>query len=372
MKTSISAKLALYIASGSAALLWTGVAHAECPTPEKRLAEILNISKTPDILVLAHRGYWGKYAGRPWLPENSLGSVEVANSSCMDGIELDVKMTKDGVPILMHDYNLGRTTTIYRILGEPKFDPATGRGSNPRVNEIYANGITALKLLTPDRQTISGFDVPRVAHVLDAWKVRGMKTPLIFDIKTADAVRAVDVLVQSRGIGGAKTMAAKVNATLYPDPAGFYADARHLGVIPIFQTNMLGNISVADSLSKWMRVAQTIEINVKQRNGLLSFQKQQALHAGKRVGIFHALPDSPVAGAFYKNTGNCCYKLSDIFYHHRVHGQPAGSDTEDHRGSLNFIVGEGFGLITTDDPKETVRILAKARKREHHYRDYPF
>lgn len=350
--------------------LWSGVAYAACPTPEQRLAEIVNIAKTSDVLVLAHRGYWGHYAGLPSMPENSLGSVEAADMNCMDGIELDVKMTRDGVPVLMHDFNLGRTTTIYHLLNQSKFDPMTGQGANPRVSDVPATMIDQLKLLTPDRRSDSGFSVPRVSQVLDLWKSRAMRAPLVFDTKTADAIRALDALVHSKNVGGANTMAVKVNATLYPDPAGFYHDAKNLNVIPVYQTNMLGNISVADSLAKWMGAVQTIEINVKQKDGLLYFQKRQAIHAGKRIGVFHALPDGPIQGQFYKNTGDCCYKLSDIFYHHHVMGQPAGQDTDDKRGDLNFLVPEGFGLITSDDPKGAVRFLAHAGKRQHHYQDY--
>lgn len=56
--------------------------------------------------VLAHRGLWGKYAGIADLPENSRGALQAANDQCMDGVELDVKLTSDGVPVLLHDYNL--------------------------------------------------------------------------------------------------------------------------------------------------------------------------------------------------------------------------------------------------------------------------
>lgn len=372
-RTAIWARRSTVITASLFAILSSHSAWAGCTGAEQRLAEILNVAKTPDTLVLAHRGYWGNHAGTPSLPENSLGSIDTANSSCMDGIELDVKMSRDGVPILMHDFNLGRTTTIYKIVGGQKFDPMTGRGVNPRVADVDMQVIDRLVLLTSDRRQESGFVVPRITQVLDAWRTRGMKTPLIFDIKTADAVRAVDARVRDAGVGGFNAMAVKVNATLYPDPAGFFRDAKSLNPIPVYTTNMLGSISVADSLEKWMRTVQTIEINVKQNNGLLSFQKQQALNAGKRVAVFNTIPDGPdgpVAGKFYQNTGACCYKLSDLFYVRRVMGMPAGRDTEDHREELPFLIQQGFGLITTDDPRGTVRFLARAGKRRVHLQDY--
>ena len=57
-----------------------------------------------NVLVAAHRGLWKVTA------ENSLESIEAAIEAGIDIVELDVKRTRDGVLILMHDKTLGRTT----------------------------------------------------------------------------------------------------------------------------------------------------------------------------------------------------------------------------------------------------------------------
>ncbi len=54
--------------------------------------------------VIAHRG------ASLEAPENTLSAVQAALDMHVDGVEFDVKMTRDGVPILMHDDTLGRTT----------------------------------------------------------------------------------------------------------------------------------------------------------------------------------------------------------------------------------------------------------------------
>ena len=59
-------------------------------------------SKT--VLVAAHRAAHGEY------PENSLPAIERAIELGVDIVELDVKVTKDGIPILMHDGTIDRTT----------------------------------------------------------------------------------------------------------------------------------------------------------------------------------------------------------------------------------------------------------------------
>lgn len=60
----------------------------------------------PDrILVAAHR------AEHPAFPENSLAAMKEAIRHGVDIIEVDVRETKDGVLIIMHDKTLDRTTT---------------------------------------------------------------------------------------------------------------------------------------------------------------------------------------------------------------------------------------------------------------------
>ncbi|MBM7552378.1 glycerophosphoryl diester phosphodiesterase [Thalassobacillus pellis] len=55
-------------------------------------------------LIYAHRGA-SKLA-----PENTMPAFELAYHAGADGIETDVQLTKDRVPILIHDENLRRTT----------------------------------------------------------------------------------------------------------------------------------------------------------------------------------------------------------------------------------------------------------------------
>ncbi len=59
----------------------------------------------PPILI-AHRGYAKKF------PENTLIAVEAALGAGACCIEFDVQFTKDGVPVLLHDASLKRTTGV--------------------------------------------------------------------------------------------------------------------------------------------------------------------------------------------------------------------------------------------------------------------
>lgn len=57
------------------------------------------------VLVAAHRAVHHVY------PENSLQAIQESIKLGVDIVEIDVKVSHDGVPFLMHDHTLDRTTT---------------------------------------------------------------------------------------------------------------------------------------------------------------------------------------------------------------------------------------------------------------------
>ena len=79
------------------------VAHAQSGAVAIR--RTLLDSGSPTVLVAAHRAVHHVY------PENSLQAIEHSIKLGVDIIEIDVKVSKDGVPFLMHDRTMDRTTT---------------------------------------------------------------------------------------------------------------------------------------------------------------------------------------------------------------------------------------------------------------------
>jgi glycerophosphoryl diester phosphodiesterase len=63
-------------------------------------------------VILAHRGASGG------APENTLAAFELAREQGADGIELDVKLSADGVPVVFHDPLLDRTTNGHGTLAD--------------------------------------------------------------------------------------------------------------------------------------------------------------------------------------------------------------------------------------------------------------
>jgi len=55
-------------------------------------------------LIIAHRGV------KAYAPENTMASFQLAVESKADGVEFDIKLTKDGEIIIIHDLTVDRTT----------------------------------------------------------------------------------------------------------------------------------------------------------------------------------------------------------------------------------------------------------------------
>jgi glycerophosphoryl diester phosphodiesterase len=115
----------------------------------------------PRTLRLAHRGDW-RHA-----PENSLAAMEAAMAiPACDGLELDVRRSSDGVPILLHD------ETLERVQGRPE-----------RADALTADALEAL-------------GIPTLADVLLSI---GRRAFLDVELKGEHDRTVVEVLASGRG-----------------------------------------------------------------------------------------------------------------------------------------------------------------------------
>jgi glycerophosphoryl diester phosphodiesterase len=74
-------------------------------------SELLQLERP---VVIAHRGY------NQFAPENTLPSFKLAKSAGADLVELDYHHTLDGVPVVIHDAELDRTTDAVALWGGSK------------------------------------------------------------------------------------------------------------------------------------------------------------------------------------------------------------------------------------------------------------
>lgn len=91
---------------------------------------------------------WAHRGASAHAPENTLPAFELAHQLGADGIELDVQLTKDGVPVIIHDETVDRvsdgtgwvkdyTFEEIRKLNVNKRFPAYGRVGIPTLAEVY-------------------------------------------------------------------------------------------------------------------------------------------------------------------------------------------------------------------------------------------
>ncbi|MCY1103513.1 glycerophosphodiester phosphodiesterase family protein [Shouchella clausii] len=85
-----------------------GVQGIETPIPEKAVAALqayqLENSTNQQPLLIAHRGVCSL------APENTMPAIELAAELGIEAVEIDIMMSKDGIPVVIHDYTVDRTT----------------------------------------------------------------------------------------------------------------------------------------------------------------------------------------------------------------------------------------------------------------------
>ena len=115
---------------------------------EKILAEI-NDPNSDYVVVISHRGDWRNY------PENSIPAIESIIRMGVDMMELDVKMTKDSVLVLMHDKTIDRMTN--------------GKG---KVSDITYDSIMTFKMKRAHNVATDSIKVPTLREALLCCKDR--------------------------------------------------------------------------------------------------------------------------------------------------------------------------------------------------------
>ncbi len=116
------------------------------------------------ILVEGHRGYCAKY------PENTLLSYERAMDIGVDAIEFDVWLSKDKVPVLMHDGNTYRTCGVDADLRDLTL--AEIKQLNPCFEKVFG-----------DEFRDTGLTVPTLRELLELVKEKNPKLRLGVEIK---------------------------------------------------------------------------------------------------------------------------------------------------------------------------------------------
>ncbi|MCU1323973.1 MAG: O-glycosyl hydrolase [Acidobacteriaceae bacterium] len=222
------------------------------------LDKIMNEIKTPHsdlTLLIAHRGLHALADGStPGVPENSIESIRQAAMAGLEAVEVDVKLTHDGIPVLSHDYTWGRETCItYQTISDGvPFNPFTAKGNanndsrNPKVSDVdlsrmrwwFFDNTTlrdGISIANPPSLTNQGCSTtghgytgeysPTLQDVLNYMRDHSIAMVLTLDIKdAATAKKAWDIVVQTvdyRGVGFAYSTLFKIPARNFTSPASY-------------------------------------------------------------------------------------------------------------------------------------------------------
>jgi len=136
--------------------------HADSLSGDKSMTSWMD-----KFIIIAHRG------ASAYEPENTVKAFERAIELGADAIELDVRLSKDGIPIVLHDETLERVA-----------------GVNVRVRELPLSEIKKFRVFGSE-------PIPTLEEVLASFAPR---IPVFIELKEVEAVKPVAEIVKHLGV----------------------------------------------------------------------------------------------------------------------------------------------------------------------------
>ena len=115
------------------------------------------------------------------MPENTLAGISAAIEDGVDAIEVDVRATADGVPVLLHDASLERTT-----------------GDSRELTELTSDELSALRVIDPYADA-GPQPVPSLA---DALALIDGRCRLVIEVKQADIEQLIATTLRDASATG--------------------------------------------------------------------------------------------------------------------------------------------------------------------------
>jgi glycerophosphoryl diester phosphodiesterase len=118
---------------------------------------------------MAHRGFSSA------APENTLSSIKKAlELPYVDSIEVDVQLSKDGIPVVIHDFTLDRTTNgvgyvKYKTFAELRKLDAGGWFSKEFVGEKIPS-LEEVLMLTKDKNILLNIELKTAGEMYDGYE----------------------------------------------------------------------------------------------------------------------------------------------------------------------------------------------------------
>jgi len=259
------------------------VALAGCQTPRASREPALD----EDVLVVAHRACWRHAA------ENSLEGLQACIEQGVDIAEVDVRSTRDGVLVLMHDPLVNRTTNGSGRVSQltyaqlQKLNLKAGRGGAAAALTSYKIPTLAEALRLAEGKILLEIDIKDTPEAVMAFlREHGgaqnvvMGTDTGFDPELDVHWRLV---VSEREAGlqylrlpdGSRPFAVSANWTHAPDPAGAFARIRAQGS-RVWSVTLTGKRDTPAAWEKYIR-SQRCAIHTDQPAALLRYLRERQL-----------------------------------------------------------------------------------------------
>jgi len=148
-------------------------------------------------LIIAHRGNAAD------APENTIESFAQAIALGADALEFDVRVTRDGVPVVIHD------ETLYRTTGQRDF---VAEMTAKQLSHADAGATFSKDAGISFPYRARGLTVPTLATVLQ----RFSEVPLLIEVKVPEAVEAVWRVLEAAGATARSVVGSLVHAAVSP------------------------------------------------------------------------------------------------------------------------------------------------------------
>ena len=238
-------------------------------------------------IILAHRG------ASAFAPENTIAAFKLAKDHDADGVELDVKLTKDEVPIVIHDGSFDRTTN--------------GSG---KISELTLTQIKSFDAGSWFGQDFSGERIPTLSEVFEA-----LDKNLLINIELTNYRTPFDNLIN-------------IVADLVK---------RHNNMDQIFFSSFFpGN------LKKIKKIFNNVPVALLAYPDILGSIQRSAIYRNLSPHIIHP----------YKNNANRIYIEKQHRYNRRVHAWTVNDPQE-----IKQLLQNGVDGIITDNPKFAKKLL---------------
>ena len=277
-----------------------------------KLVAAMHNPSTDYVIVVSHRGDWRNY------PENSIPAIESVIRMGVDMMELDVKMTRDSVLVLSHDWTLERTTT--------------GRGN---ISDYTYEQLLAFDLKRGHGIAIPGLKIPTLRQALTVCKDRILvNVDQGFDYYN-------QVLALTEELGMTHQVLIKSGYPLNKVQEKLAQHPRNMMYMPVTSVSKGGDMTTFDSyFSSHNAVPIAFELCFSTLDGQVQSTAKRVLDAGSKVWV---------------NTiwGSLCGD----------HDDDRAYDSPDPDKIYGPILDLGTFIIQTDRPEFLIKYLEKKGRR---------